>query len=365
MFPEARIEIGLRTDCGRVAGVRVRSTRMVQAARLFAGRHPGEVAALLPTVFSLCGTAQRLACAQAVESAAGIVPTPGHLRLRRTALLAETLSEHGLGIIRDWPALAGCAVDLKPAKALRLAMTTVRTEPPGAVAAARVVLDDVLGAPAEAVVADPDGFRAWMDGSSRPAARLLSSLGRDGLASFGAGAPFHPMPPGGPADLGPRLAADGDGTYAAQPDHDGVVLETGPLARHAGHPVVAALLAEHGPGLLPRLTARLVDAASALRELEFLVQDLPDDPPPPTFDGSGAGLGVVEAARGLLAHRVELEDGRVKSYRILAPTEWNFHPAGSLAKGLEGVAADASLETRARLMVHAVDPCVACTVVVE
>ena len=48
----------------------------------------------------------------------------------------------------------------------------------------------------------------------------------------------------------------------------------------------------------------------------------------------GVGLGQVQAARGLLVHRVAIRAGRVADYRILAPTEWNFHPQGAAALGL-------------------------------
>lgn len=363
MFPEARIEIGLRTAHGRVAEVAIRSTRMVQAARLFAGRRPAEVLALLPTVFSLCGTAQRLACLQAVETACGMAPSPDQTRRRRFDVLAETVTEHLLGMIRDWPAMMGETVDLAPAKILRLAMAAVNTDAPRALTVAGEVFTEVLGAP-RTVLDGPEPFQSWMASGARPAARLLASLAPESLAGFGA-ADFRPMPPSGPPDIGHRLAIDGSGDYVARPDCQGVVLETGPLARHAGHPVVAPLLVRYGSGILPRLAARLVDVAAALRELKYLVQDLPDDQAPPHFTGSGAGLGMVEAARGLLAHRVELEDGRVTSYRILAPTEWNFHPAGPLAAGLREVPAGDGLERQAHLLVHALDPCVACTVLVE
>ncbi|MEW5729822.1 MAG: nickel-dependent hydrogenase large subunit [Pseudomonadota bacterium] len=364
MFPEARIDIGLRTAHGRVAGVSVASTRIVQAARVFSGRRPEEVTALLPSVFSLCGAAQRAACADAVEAARSQVPSPGQLTLRRVDVLAETVAEHGLAVIRDWAALAGEPADLTPGKSLRVAMAAIRSTPAQAVARASEIMAEVLGAAPGAVLAGAEPFSAWLARGGTPAARLLRGIVDEGLAGFGAG-PFIPMPATGPVDLAERMADDVDGRYAAAPDCGGKVYETGPLARHRHHPLVAALMAEHGTGILPRMAARLVDLAAALRELELLVQDLPEEPSPRPSDGAGTGLGLVEAARGLLAHRVELEDGRVKSYRILAPTEWNFHPAGPLAAGLMGAAAGDDLERRARLLVHALDPCVACSVAVE
>lgn len=378
MLPDARLDIVLTTRSGKVADVGVVSTRLVQASRLFAGRRPDEVLALLPTVFSLCGTAQALAGIAALEAAAGLVAAAPHRAARRMLLLAETVSEHGLGIARDWPALIGRAVDLDAARRIKTAMGAIRPAlyPDGdwrhlgggvlkpdraaiaaALDAARKVLAEMLGDDPQ-VLADPRTFRAWLADPRGIAGSVLA-----GLDDFGA-ARFLPMPRQGPPDLGPRLEAD-DGTYVARPDCGGVVFETGPLARHHAHPLVAALLAEQGPGVLTRLVARLVEMVEALREMASLVQDLPKAVPDaaPLYDGTG--LGMVEAARGQLAHRVEVREGRVIRYQILAPTEWNFHPDGPLARGLAGVEATADLDRRARLLVHALDPCVACDVMVR
>ena len=54
--------------------------------------------------------------------------------------------------------------------------------------------------------------------------------------------------------------------------------------------------------------------------------------------------------------------GRVTDYRILAPTEWNFYPAGALAEELAAMPTGAGLAERARRVVASLDPCVACEV---
>ena len=73
------------------------------------------------------------------------------------------------------------------------------------------------------------------------------------------------------------------------------------------------------------------------------------------------GLAQVQAARGLLVHRVAIRAGRVADYRILAPTEWNFHPQGAAAQGLATLpdADDETLQRIGGLFVTALDPCVA------
>ncbi len=64
-------------------------------------------------------------------------------------------------------------------------------------------------------------------------------------------------------------------------------------------------------------------------------------------------------ARGLLLHSVQLDRiATVMEYRVLAPTEWNFHPAGSLGQAVASLAPDD--RDSARLLAAAFDPCVAC-----
>jgi Ni,Fe-hydrogenase I large subunit len=75
----------------------------------------------------------------------------------------------------------------------------------------------------------------------------------------------------------------------------------------------------------------------------------------------------VEAARGRLVHRVELEQNVVQRYQILAPTEWNFHPAGTAATLLKQLPAnnEADLRQQAELVINSVDPCVRYKVVIH
>jgi hypothetical protein len=385
MLPDARLDVSLHLHDGAVADVSIRSTRLVQAARLFAGRRPDEVTALLPTVFALCGTAQVLAGLAAMEQASGLPLSAAQAPARELLLLAETVAEHGIGLARDWPPLVGAEPALAAARRIKQAQMRIRPalypagdwnrpgggalEPDVATLSAaitdlRAAVAEALGADIFAIVAGPDSFRAWVDGAASPAARLLAEMSAAPLAGFGRGS-FLPMPEQGPADLSVRLEADRDGAYLATPDSAGRVFETGSLARQTWHPLVSALLGDHGPGLLTRLSARLVEVASSLQEMAELVQNLDADLAPSWCLVDGVGLGLVEAARGLLVHRAELEGGRVKRYQILAPTEWNFHPNGPLARGLHGMPATPDLVRHAQLLALAFDPCVACSVTVD
>jgi Ni,Fe-hydrogenase I large subunit len=77
--------------------------------------------------------------------------------------------------------------------------------------------------------------------------------------------------------------------------------------------------------------------------------------------GQGQALAWCEMARGLLLHWVQLDQqGAVQDYRVLAPTDWNFHPDGALAQALAALAPGDT--AAARTLAAAFDPCVAFTV---
>ncbi|MGB0204632.1 MAG: nickel-dependent hydrogenase large subunit [Neptuniibacter sp.] len=79
---------------------------------------------------------------------------------------------------------------------------------------------------------------------------------------------------------------------------------------------------------------------------------------------SQKGTGIVKAARGALLHQLQLEDQPtseciVKDYKIVAPTEWNFHPRGTLVKMLEGAkVGKEQLLVLVESLIKLIDPCV-------
>jgi coenzyme F420-reducing hydrogenase alpha subunit len=99
--------------------------------------------------------------------------------------------------------------------------------------------------------------------------------------------------------------------------------------------------------------------SSQLRQLFTLIQNDAAKPAQNVF-GDGIGIAQVQAARGLLIHRLELRQERVYDYRIVAPTEWNFHPEGVVVQGLKQLRAESpnDLQRQAELFINAVDPCV-------
>lgn len=153
--------------------------------------------------------------------------------------------------------------------------------------------------------------------------------------------------------------------FAQAPRWDGVPVETGALARMHAHPLVAAFRRRFGNAVPTRMAARLCELAALLGHLSGAHADDQAAPWAHAFPlERGTGLAAVQTARGLLLHYVAVAEGRVAHYRIVAPTEWNFHPEGALVRGLDRLEApdEATLVRRARLAVQALDPCVACRI---
>lgn len=174
--------------------------------------------------------------------------------------------------------------------------------------------------------------------------------------------------------------------FAQFPNWNGQCHETGPWTRlrrrtsSTGHPSVTATSA------WTRLASRWLE----LIELVFLGTQhaqhaglLGSDswtwsfansheehlPPVPLASGAlnlapGQAIAWVEMARGLLLHWVQLDEvGKVADYRVIAPTEWNFHPKGALALALTALHPDDTAS--AWVLAAAYDACVECIVAVS
>ncbi len=369
-------------------GVSIRSTRPVRAAGLLVGRGITEATRLLPALFSICAAAQAAAGVTAIELGLRLAADPQIAARRRRLVAAETLREHLWRILLDWPGFLGEPADaaamarvMAAYGAWRAALTAggelfapgaavhAAPEPNDAPteAAARGDLADlgvllVFGLPPGGWLGQVDSLAAlgaWAERTDTAAARLLHRVltaGQAGLGRSGVGA----LPRLTAAALNRHLGGADPETdaFVARPTWDGQPRESSPLTRQLDSPLVRDLTPHFGNGLLPRLAAQLVEAARIMTAAE---SPAPEPEPTPGVLPTGVGLAQVPAARGLLVHRVRLCDARIIEYRILAPTEWNFHPRGVVAEGLAGLMENtdpADLGSLARLFIAAVDPCV-------
>ncbi len=83
----------------------------------------------------------------------------------------------------------------------------------------------------------------------------------------------------------------------------------------------------------------------------------------------GKGFGATEAARGALAHWIEIENGVIKNYQVMAPTTWNVGPnddegrSGPIEAALEGIEIeDANDPVEVGMVARSFDSCLVCTV---
>jgi len=373
---EGKIAIALTLGDEEVEQVKIESRRILHIARVLHGRPMLGAVQMVPRIFSLCGTAQASAAAQACEQAAAIETAP-EIAARRQALVdMETLREHLWRILLDWPAFYGAAaqrevmagvmqlsVDYRNALAgisdpfvpgaAALGIDSVRAE------AALTQLGELLQSAIFSLpvaewlaIETREQLTQWAQQHHTVATRLLGKLLQQAWSASGA-CDVAALPPLSAQKLAQLMDDD---AFIEQPQWQGECCETGSLPRN-DTPLLRTLQRDVGNGLLSRFTARLTEVALLWQKLATGAGETENVPP---LRLEHTGIGQVAAARGQLVHRVELEDGKIRDYRILAPTEWNFHPQGVVAKALAGLRGDAyQIEQQARLLINAVDPCVA------
>lgn len=389
---EGALHIRLTLAGGRVEGVEVRSSRPLRASRLFVGKPIDQVLAALPLLYSVCGTAQSAAAVQAAEQAMDRIPGQRQRQAREMLVLIETAREHLARVLMGWTQWLG---EQPPVEALRIVgrlkstwASTLYPDGDGfrlgggspAIDADRlrelvVELSDlleryVLGSDGAVLLRqmDADALVRWAKTGDTCAARLVGAIVGQARGGLGRSA-VAILEAVDPAALALRLDRRDADAFVAAPVWIDQPRETGALARESDAPLVRSLIERYGNGLLTRQAARLSELARLPGRLEELLEAMqsgsdlaplavhPDRPNAPNAT-KRQGLGLVEAARGLLVHRLELAGERVSGYRILAPTEWNFHFNGAFAEGLRGVEAGDDLHAVVRLLVDAIDPCV-------
>ncbi|MBT9292332.1 hypothetical protein [Prosthecodimorpha staleyi] len=341
--PEAgRVEIRVEVADGRVRTADIRSLRPLSIVSRFAGRPVDDIVPMLALLHGPCGASHAAALHFAGAAARGrnIAANETAAWVRRLA--AERVAEH-LGHLAATETLPGMAND-----------------------ETRRRLRDMLAA--------ARGLAHGGAGPDRFAAALLGAAATLELGDTDVGAAAPPLEPPHPVDgltaaddpaVLAGLAADPD--FAARPALDARCPETGPAARCGG--TAAA------PGTAIR--ARRIEIRAAVSEIDGAAQD-----PGWIAHGSlgdGAGFAAVESPRGRLHYRVAIAaDGRIREARVLAPTEWNFHPQGPVARMLVGLAVghgatergaagdpDRAVERVLSRCIAAFDPCVPFRIVRE
>ena len=361
---EGELLVRVDTRAGRVTALTARCERPRAGPMLFVGRRAAEIPALARSLFSVCGRSQAIAARAAVEAIEGVEADVAENTLRARAVAVETLQEHAWKIFVDMPRLLGREPEVALlAEGRRL--LSVLAEPAADAAAGAKALAAwtrrALFEPAAFLeLSTEEGLHAWMRKGSTPGARLCAqALALD--PTLGA-SEVDLLPAASTTWVAGKLARqiDARDDFDVMPSLDHRVRETGAIARTAGHPLVGAVTRAWGRGVGARMVARLAETAQLILEIEGKAPGARRlDRHGAAATGQGAGVGWAETARGLVVHRVGLEGDRVARYRIVAPTEWNFHPEGAFAKAARDLRGDPhAIEAKVQRLVASLDPCV-------
>lgn len=371
----------IRIVCNQAATPEIRINRPVHAARVFCGRSCEDVMRLLPLMFSVCGTAQAIAGSHAMRAAIGEAHTEAVTTAHGALVRFEVAREHLWRIMLDWPRFTGHRLRSRALGAIQSLVPQARDalfeSNPFALApqascdrraldAVRddfnVILEqDLLGlSPARWLAMDEVAeLLAYLESHDGAVPRLLNLLVQSG---WQAACPSRTesLPRLVAADIDGILADGGADRFVEAPDWAGSARETSALTRQRDNPLVAAVIETFGIGLLARAVAAVVELAATTQDIDMIMEGFTAPGIVSEQTAGHAGVAQVEAARGRLVHRVVRDGDIITDYRVVAPTEWNFHQAGPVAEGLTGLAEGSrdAMQQQADLFLTLMDPCV-------
>lgn len=339
----ADIDIVLDLAEDRIASVRIVPRQLPPIGALVADRPAADMLKLVPMLFTLCAAAHGVAAQTAVDAARGVDATPEVRRKRAAAVLSERLVEQlrgvvtGLGLLEQRPVAVAMRELISASATFAFAANAGTKERLGAIERIERALDQIgiirLNPTDEGVEVrfSPSG-KAYL--SFRDDLEVIVRLARDGAR------------------------------YANAPDIDGAIPETGSWARLCAKAAIDGEPSERADTAAARLQARLDEIARMPHGLRAFAAGADDSSLADVTGyclGAGSGAAAVETARGRLYHHVELDrNGRVRRFQCLAPTEWNFHPRGPLARMLRGAAVplDDGGRRAVEQLIAVFDPCV-------
>ncbi|QFY44794.1 hypothetical protein F6R98_20955 [Candidatus Methylospira mobilis] len=368
---------------GRIAGVKLHGRAVQTVDKLAYGKTPQEAIQLFSLMFALCGHAHQRAAVNAFEQALLAPAPPAVGQFRAIAGSVEIIKEHALNLLLNLssgeitPELPQAMLAAAQAFGKALDSSALYQFPYGTLAPDASAYEQALCALSSGLHAMLGDFLGWTHPSltgvgewqrdqACVAARYMQHYAQTEWAGFGQADTQH-LPSTATEELEAVLSGSNAEAFLAAPHWRGKPCETNAYTRLAVHPLIREAVTTHGNGLYARSLARLL-------EIRLLFDSLPRQLPTCSKlsacavpAANGTALVQVEASRGRLLHRVEVRDGLIAAYRIIAPTQWNFHPLGLLSSALTGQDArdEEHLQRRIEAWVATLDPCVAFNVLLE
>ena len=357
-FLEGHVDIIVDWDGKHILNADVSSVRPNVADHLLKGRPVEEAPVMLGRLFTLCGTSQGMAARLACDAATGRAQDDGVFRSAQWGVITELLREHLWRMLMDWPQRLGGQPEIVHMQGLLRGLPSPQSSVDDISRFRDKVAGIIFGESADAWLenGNMDNWQAWAERQNTSIARLMSEVWR--MAQEIKLDPQllpHPFETSDARELNEQMVTNPG--FSQEPSwHDGAV-ETGPLSRMIHHPV----LTDASGLLVARMLSRLAEIPVMIRRLEQLVGgDTKLDIAGQMKLSEDEGCAWVETSRGLLVHRVRTENGELRQYQIVAPTEWNFHPKGPCRRALASISANTEemLRRSIDLVVTALDPCV-------
>ena len=115
-------------------------------------------------------------------------------------------------------------------------------------------------------------------------------------------------------------------SFAKNGYYRGRCVEVGPLARMKNDEKIEKIYKKYEDSIYTRIIARLYEGLKLLRYILEEIEKI--DLCEPSFikfkEKSGKGVSAVEAPRGSLIHKVEVQNGKISNYEIIVPTQFNL-----------------------------------------
>jgi len=144
--------------------------------------------------------------------------------------------------------------------------------------------------------------------------------------------------------------------------------ETGAIARGmiSKFPIIKALHKRYGDSTLTRAFARVYEIGVLLKYLKELLNKINLSLPSLTHQlpriKNFNGIGVVEASRGSLIHKISVRNSKIIDYEIITPTQWNISNGNNRERGVAIRAMKNCTPKEAQIIFKSFDICSVCTV---
>lgn len=375
------IELFLDEGATQPSQVAIRSSRPTDISRIFQGKSVDETLQLIPLVFSVCSRAQQCASVRAIEKAQGITVQPHVETIRESLVHMETISEHLWRVFLNWPNEIGEPENHSLLARVKRIAGEYETHlcgnynyfAPGALPQRHLGNEHALHSSVNQIIEIVESnilqceisawleifgtyeFQQWLQKNNTPAKSFIQHIVANNWQTAGR-CDSKVLSINGEEDEAQLHREMENEDFTRHPSWQGACRETSSGAR-VDSPLLYALKKEYGNGLLVRVIARLTELVMLTQHLipgrvaaETTMGQVPD---------INLAIGKVNAARGQLLHRVELQGNYIKRYQILAPTEWNFHPQGVVALALASLKGSRDqIVQQAKLLIEIIDPCV-------